>query len=381
MTPKKRKLQLVPYEPDNYTPGDVLALGDATILKSDKTVGAALSLYFQWEKKRSCHITFPQETGAKALLCEMNYDRDESFPTEIQIRLRKIPENKIRTLVPGSSVFVFFEIFRVTYIFTSTITAVSSDPNIEGWHSIIDVPTELRVLKSRHLPRLELNEEQRRLMPKSSWRGTSDEKIAIDLRLLEIGMGSIRASFTGNLPESKTGLLLIGETSVPTEVVRILENEIILRLKFNGHEDFGQFFDYYRVVAYPSMRSRYEVSFEEGIELYNKSNYFSSFNAAKTAEQRNEIIATWKAIKSGAHKTNVDHYILDDENKPIGCSSLALTNLSKNQSVWTFHQTCALKKPEWLASSAILYMWRAEYLAARSEDLVVWERLDPKAVG
>ncbi len=367
--PKKRKLQLVPYEPDNYAPGEVLALDDATVLSSDKAIGSALSLYFQWEKKRSCHITFSKEAGA--LLCEMDYDHDEASPTEIRVQLSKISKKKSVKVVPGSTVLIRFEIFRVTYVFTSVITAVAADPKVEGWHSIIEVPSELRVLKTRHLPRLVLDDAGRAKLPKATWTSSSGDPI--DLKLLEIGMGSVRASFIGEalLAREKSGKLSFGEALVPVEVVRSGKGEIILKLNFVDHKDFGPFWDYYRLVAYPSMRSRYEVPFEEGIELYEKTNYFGVYGAEKSSEEINELIKTWEDIRSGFHSTNADYYITDDHGVLSGSSSLVLTNFSQNESVWAFHQLCAIKNPYLVEQSGVLYTWRSEYLASHPEKLSV----------
>jgi hypothetical protein len=364
--PKKRKLQLVPYEPDNYTPGEVLALDDATVVKSDKAIGSALSLYFQWEKKRSCHITFSE---GPAQLCEMDYDHDEASPTEIRIQLLKISKKKSFKVVPGATVLIRFEIFRVTYVFTSTVTAVSTDPKVEGWHSIIEVPQELRVLKSRHLPRLELDDAGRAKLPRASWISKSGN--VLDLKLLEIGMGSVHASLSDLSADwkEKTGKLSLGKASVPVEVVRAVKNEIIFKLRFAGHEDFGLFWDYYRLVAYPSMRSRYEVPFEKGVELYKKTNYFGAFHGEKTQLEIKELTDTWESIRSGFHETIVDYYITNSANEPSGCGGLALLLYSDERPIWMLHQLCAIKQPDLIVQSGVLHIWRAEYLAARAEAL------------
>jgi hypothetical protein len=358
--PKKRKLQLVPYAPDNYKPGEVLAQSDSTILKTVETIGAALSLYFQWEKKRSSHISFSQGAEKKALLCRMDYDHDEASPSEIRVQLQK---SKIGLkIVPGTAVLIRFEIFRVTYEFKSIVSATSNDPKIEGWHSIIEVPEELRVIKSRSLPRVKLKAETRKLLPKAEWQ-SADKNVKIPLKLLEVGMGSVRAACQ-SAPEEKGGHLLLGTAAIPVEIVRLGDSEIVFKLKFKDHSDFGAYFDYYRLVAYPSLRSRYEIPFEEGIELYKKSNYFGVFKAEKSREQLNELMHTWAAIKSGLHSTNADYYVVDDAKKPVGSSGLALACMAGNQHIWFFHQLCAIKNPDLVERSGILYTWRAEYLAA-----------------
>ena len=56
---------------------------------------------------------------------------------------------------------------------------------------------------------------------------------------------------------------------------------------------------------------------------------------------------------------------------PVGCSSAVLAFYEESIPVWAFHQLCAKKKPELLSHSGQLYAWRAEYLAARTEDIKV----------
>jgi hypothetical protein len=363
MSTLRPKLQIVPYQPDNYSGAEVLALENATLISSQQSISAAMSLYFEWEKKRFSQIIFKQGTHQKPIECTMSYDQDEASPTEIRVKLHK--HLKSLDVVPGGQIVMRFEIFRVTYEFSVLVTAVAGDAKKEGWHVVIEVPQVLKVLKSRRLPRLRLTKEAREVLGSAIWIKSDGEKL--DLELLEIGLGTVRAKCK-NLKDEKLGAFTLGEVTVPGEVLRSAEGEIIFSLKFETSEIFGAYFDEYRRVAYPSLRSRYDFPYEVGIDLYESAGYFETFDSAVTQEEKQEIMNTWNSIKTGFHKTNADYYVTN-EDSPIGCSGLALTNYVSGLSLWTFHQLCALKNPNLILESGVLYSWRSEYLAARPEQL------------
>ena len=367
MSSKKKSLSLVPFEPNKYDVGDVLSREDATIIESSNEINSALSLYFQWEEKHSCYIMFSSKGDEKPLTCEMDYDHDESSPSEIRIILSD--PKKMPKAVPGMPVTLRFEIFKVSYEFQTAITAAPFESLINDWHLIVDVPDRLKVLRSRKLPRVHVNDTIRQNLPPCSWNySTTAGKKSIDLKIIEIGMGSTVCHCSEPLEGS--GNLRLGKLEFPARVVRSSKSETVFAYEFLDITLFGQFWDIYRLAAYPSLRSRYEFPYEVGIDLYKETGYFESCHQNKSQDEISAIQETWELIKTGFHKTNSDYYVVDDKDKPTGCSGLALSYYSGEIPIWTYHQLCALKKPELLTRSGDLYLWRAEYLAAYPGNLI-----------
>ena len=344
----------------------ILSQKDDLAVTDPQLINAILSLYFEWESKRTSHITFARRTTT-AMNCTMDYDRDEGKPTEIRIFLNDFqgPVN----VVPGSRVQVKMSVFRVSYEFSATVEAVADNPEKERWHVIIDVPTEIKSARRRRLPRISVNEESRQFLPEATWSDFEQKDAPVPIEILDLTLFSMRA--TGGSIGLKKGIVQLGKIAIPAEVVRSDKNETVLIFKFEKAELFGAFFDYYRKLAYPTLRERYEVPLNVGVDLYEKTKYFANFQADKSAQEKEEILSTWEALKSGVHITNSDYYVTNGDGEVTGCSGLALSYYSGEEPVWTFHQLCAVKDPQALRQSGVLYTWRAEYLAARPEKLSV----------
>lgn len=362
----EKHLRIVPYRPEDYSLGDILAARGAKQLKGANQIAAALSLYFQWTDHRSAYL---QKTGSASLNShgiELDYDRDEAAPSELRVRILSTSQVD---LTLGSPVLIRFEIFRVCYEFLSETLAISSQPTEDGWNCVIQVPQELLVRTSRELPRYRLDASNNELDLAGYWVSEASPENRIPLKFVELGLNSIRAKVSSEL--SGAGKLFVDECQIPTETVRASKTEVILALRFPDISTYGRYFDTFRKFAYPSLRSRYDFEFKTGLDLYSKTTYFSKYEGEKSPEVRDEIAETWKALRSGFHETNADYYITDAHGAPCGTSGLALTHIQQNIPVWTFHQLCALKQPELLERSGHLYLWRAEYLAGRPERLLI----------
>jgi hypothetical protein len=131
----------------------------------------------------------------------------------------------------------------------------------------------------------------------------------------------------------------------------------------------------YRKLAFPPLRPKSEFSADAILQLYEETNYFGRFATIEGLERRKgELREVWGQVASSFHHHTADYVVVDDQGKPAGASSACEAFHHDGKAVWALHQTCARTSPDLLERSGMLYTWRAEYLAARPEDLgvIVW---------
>jgi len=221
------------------------------------------------------------------------------------------------------------------------------------------------LIKSRSLPRFILNDEQKKILPPIIWRSRRGEA-DVRLDIVEIGLGTLRA--THSMQIHKDGFFRFGNRDFFGSILKSEKEGSVFILDLKDWQDYGAYFDIYRLIAYPSLKSRYELPNEAGIDLYRRANYLARSDVSLD-QSSGEILKTWDLIQDGVHNTNVDYYIMDNQGVPTGSSGLALTHFSNETPMWSFHQLCAVKEPTLVSLSGVLYTWRAEYLAGRIEIL------------
>jgi len=359
------KLRLVPFSSDDHSLGSQLNKTDGEQVEHPDEMAAIFSLYFQWPEHRVAFIA--KNSGAQDHIeCELNYDRDERTPSEIWVKItdkKKTPE-----FVEFESLTVKFIVFHTCYEFK--VPALAVDANAEnGWHVIFASPSSITIRKNRRLPRYQIPEN----IPIHAHFYKNGDATAVQLDFIEIGLQSVRVHAKNSTLEG-VGRLKGRGFDVAAQVVRKLDNHVILSLSFDSGIEFGQYFDFYKTIAYPSLRSRYDFPLEVGIQLYKDSNYFGKYEGEKSVEQIGNLIDTWEKTRTGFHSTNADYYVIDDQGKPTGTSGLALSHFKEKIQVWVGHQLCALKRPDFFEESGNLYQWRAEYLSGLPGQLIytVW---------
>lgn len=367
MNESRGRLRIIPYDPNDYSLGEALTVENGTKISDPKLIGAALSLYFQWPAHRLSNLIWNEAKTPQASSCELDYDKDERSPTELRI---KYNENVATSLREFDEIRIRFEVFRSCYEFSARILALSTSPKEDGFSAIIAVPDFIVAYKARRLPRLSMpqNEDTPKIEVSISDENSIEKKY--NLFISEIGLKSIKLISDFQLP-LKDCKLLINNKKISGKIVKADSNACVAVLNITSPAEFGHYFDFYRKYAYPSLRSRYEFPLNAGITLYKDANYFGKFEGNQFEESISHIIDNWKDLENGSHLTNADYYIVDDSNVPVGSSGIALAFFSEGNPVWIFHQLCALKNPALVKRSGYLYTWRAEYLAARPENLTV----------
>lgn len=354
----ERHLRLVPFSGNDYTLGKAFGPEHGKEIAESEHIGSVFSLYFQWEKHRSACVHF----SSSLVVLEMDYDRDERFPTEIRLSLSDPTQKAL--FREQEKIVVRFEIFRNCYQFESAVLAVHDDV------IIVSVPSTIKHYKARLLPRYKIQSDAF-----IEWQSLEQGEIK-KFKIKEVSLDSICVE-ANSMPER--GQILLGEHKIIGELVRNKRDSSIIKIKFETHIQYGAYFDFYRALVYPYLRSRYDFSPEAGLDLYVKTKYFEKFSKTELETTLSELPKTWEAIKSGTHETIADYYVVDEQGNPTAAGSLALAFFDEKNPVWMFHQNCSLKNPDLLERTGSIYTWRTEYLSGRPEELTAGVTYDSKS--
>lgn len=373
MSGSVRPLKIVKFNAEDYTIGKVIVRADASRVASSDEIDAALSLYFQWPERRVAMAMMPTQTDDrdKFVYCELDYDRDERAPTEIQVRL-ETTDRFDTDLRPDDKLNLRFEVFRACYEMKCVVLARSEDPASDGWHYIVSAPEEMHFYRNRRLPRVDLDDAARATLGETTWMAADGS--TTPLRVLDMGMSALRVDGT-RLEPGMSGRLVVGGQSFDASVARVNRGEAIVRPCFENGMDTGRYFDIYRRFAFPHLQPKFDYAFVDLVDLYNDTNYFGKFTTPEEQSQRvHAITDVWNAVKPGQHGATADYVITDDAGSLIGASSLTECFRVGDTPYWAFHQLCARKRPDMLERTEELYAWRAEYLAARpgNHKAIVW---------
>ena len=363
----QKHLQLLPDMREGQNHSDVFSARNFVSIEQKSEINSVLDLYFQWQEHRTCRLSLEDRPLSSLITCEMDYDRDEGLLSEIRV---KTDDAKcFHGAKDGSPVQIVFQVFKVTYVFSAPILALSEEPDVDGWHIIVEAPSLMRKIKARGAPRVIVDDLNSSVLPEAYWEEENSGDCRQRLRVLEIGMSSLKVTHDSGL--SPRGRLRLGEHYFNTRVFKTENTQSVLTLQLTDSRDYGAFFETYTKIAYPSLRGRYALPLEEGLKLYERSGYFqrSDLGAENIMP---ELLNTWTALEPGCHISTADYFVCDKDEIPMGSSGLAHTHYSGDCQMWTFHQLCAIRDPSSLDLSGVLYTWRAEYLASRTGELRAW---------
>jgi hypothetical protein len=372
---RRPSLRIVPYSPNDYSLGEVLARSDGTRSNDAGLIASALSLYFQWPEHRSSLVYKGNPTTTLGQPCEMSFDKDDREPEELQLIFREKPSS----FEEFQTVYIRFEVFRVCYEIVVQVLAVAPTFASDKWFVITTVPSEIAVFKARRLPRVFLDD----LMPPETsacyWENSSGDQC--EANILEIGLSSITVAAKVDTKASGAGSLVIQGQRFDANIVRIDDaGRAVLSLKFTCGKELGRYFEIYRRFAFPSLLPRSQDNIDQGVQLYEGAGYLSKFGDQATIEaHKSEMAEVWRQTISGTHITTADYFATNNEGRLVGSSSCVSAFQSGDRPVWAFHQLCTLTDPSHLSATRDLYLWRSEYLASRPEDLVGIALFDSKS--
>jgi hypothetical protein len=362
-------LKLVAFDPKDFSIGGILLKDHQTKVVDSKSINAAFSLYFQWNRHCRCQlITADSSLNLEVIL---EYDKEERQISEIRVKLQDW--SQMLQIGNLSTANFRFEIFRQCFEFTAIVVAKSDNPD-EGWNFIVTIPENLLVYKQRRMPRINLTTLHRSLLPTAYLLKNGSPISAKPINILEMGMLSIHAESQNKELEEVDGVVF-GNQPFKVKLVRKTEHGGIFIFLNEDSNSSNQLFDIYRLIAFPFLKPRREFSHSELAKLYNESGYFGKFATQEAENDRLEsIISVWKDLDREPRAFTADYITTDPAGKPTGASSTTLSFIHSNCDIWAFHQLCAVTNPDLLQNTGELYTWRAEYLAGRPEqiDVIGW---------
>jgi hypothetical protein len=339
-------LKIVPYNPGDYSLSNVL-VADAEI--THETIGQVLSLYFQFKDGAKAFAVDPIYRGG----LDITYDEDERSPSELIIHALPTLVEKLST---EKFMNIHVEVFETLYAFTADILGTyPAESTI-----VVAVPKTIQRLARRKYPRIEINPENKSLL-----------EFMIENEIIDathLGINSVEVSSSHAILSD--GILRINNFAFAFKVLRQHENVFILGLQFSNGKNFGEYFDLYRKIAYPSLRSRYDFDYESGLKLFQDTGYFGKYNKEENSVALKRITDTFESVKNDTHTAVADYYTVNERGQLVGSSGVALSQLDEQGTpFWVLQHMCALKDPASIENSGVLYSWRAEYLAGRPENL------------
>lgn len=369
MNNTRPRLHLVPLVPNDYSVGNVLGFTqDAQPGSAADEVGAALSLYLLWPGHRRAMLLDVQLNRFRE--CEISCDQDEREPEYLWIDTNKDELPWPLTNV-GDQLTIRFEVFGSCFEMSSSVAQIEDME--EKLRFIVTVPSKLTLFDDRQLPRLILTASERSNLPEMHWHseGLGDP---VRLSISEISVKSLLA----NVEQSCTtavGTLQVGTELFPAEIVDVRSGGVVIVLHFEDGLQAGIFFDIYRTISYPSLRSKYEQSLDESFQLMKETGFLDKYNSPEAIKRCSEnLVHTWESIRSAFHQYHAEYCSVDGSGILSGMSSATVGYVHQGLPVWSWHQLCARTDPDLLEQTGILYTWRAEYLAGRPGDCSIFSR-------
>lgn len=368
------RLRLIAFDQDDYGIAKSITTTDDPLQAAESA--QALSLYFQWPEYRSalagtgkttCHIS-----------CQIDYDQDARVPDELFVRCNatELPAD----LSVNSQIFIRFEVFRNMFEFEAEVLAMDQDQDQDhnGGDNLLTIamPKVLHRLSNRRLPRLQLTATEASQLGSVIWSGL--DGVRVSAVVSEIGLSSVAISTA--VPIHGLGSIQFSSDGFKAEVLRATDTSTVLRPILDTATDFGRYFDLYRRVAYPMLVPRPDLPYEKIVELYDKTRYFGKFDLGTSLAERGDVlVSAWSKIDRGFHISTADYAGINEQGVVSGTSGLGLAFMDGDTQYWAMHQLCALTEPALLELTGALYCWRAEYLAARPENLNAFAWFDSRS--
>lgn len=377
------RMRLVPYRPDDFSAGKVLGLPQGHEVTSAEDIGAALSLYFQWDEYRRCSVrkSNTPDDDNQGTYCVLRYDTDEALPTELRVEL--ITPGFATQLSVGTKLFCQFEVFHVCYAFESAVLAVSPDRSADGWDLIVAMPARMTVQKARTMPRHRVSPVELSRVANVHWKGEGSET-AITVVPLELSVEAVRVCASAPLT-SDIGTLTLGGESFRGRLTSQGSDTALIDLNFESPVEYGRYFDLYRKLAFPCLRPRREVDPTNLLALYERTGFLKKFTGNMAPEVRaafiDRVVATWSSVASGMHEGTADYCAFSEAADAItGTCSTTLGFFNGEREVWVFQQLASIAEPQFFEQTKALYLWRPLYLWGRKEDfdLCCWFDADSR---
>lgn len=341
-------LRIVQYDPNDYKLGEVLAHKHGEKTNNKTTISNILSLYFQWKEESKAFLYF--EKSGEKINAEIDFDAEERETTQLFVSTDIHPSIELLT-----HAFVRLETFDNCFEFEAEILEMFKEGQTQ--QLIVSVPSEITTIKSRKAPRIQTNDRTIEVI--------QDGKV-LALNCLDLGLKSLKVDTA--LPLNAELQIIVRGELISATVLDQKDGVSILFPIFKDFKQFGLYFEFYTEIAYPALKRRGELPFKEGTDLFDRTGYTGKFESSKgVADSHTGLHELWAELEKAQHETTIDFYITE-AGKPTGSSSLALIFKRNGINNWAFHQLCAEKKPNLIELTGLLYIWRAEYLAARPED-------------
>lgn len=347
-------LRLVDFDPNDYKLGEVLSLKHGQEIEKTETISKVLSLYFQWPSQSKAFTFLGKDTIDK-VEAALTYDNEERELTQIFI---SVPSSHSENLKRLSHLFLRVNVFDNCFEMECEILEVFAEA--QSIVAIVQPPIKISSIKARQLPRVAIDQS-------TNYAQITFDEGTEHYSIIDVSLNAF--SINGTLPANTIVPLLLDSKKYTGKVIHSFNKKTVISIIFNNDKEIGMFFDYYKQFAFPSLRGRQEIPYESALKLYKETGYTNKFEVkGANSDTGSALTEFWNQIADSKHELNIDYYITN-EDAPTGASSCTLAFQDGEQEVWSFHQLCALKVPELVRLSGDLYAWRAEYLAARKNNI------------
>lgn len=351
-----KHLKIVKYDPQDFSLGEALLQRHGKVESSNALVSAALSLYFQWIQKASCHGCIRRPGGEKVFECSMEVDE---FSGEIDYLFLNLDDEQVfNSLVERDEVLLTFEVFYTAYSFRTSIIA----KNGKNRKVAVVPPTTLQIQKFRRLPRVEITAD----LQASAQVIVDNQRCSV----LEIGADSLVVE-SDKITGKSLGIEIDSEV-FEGELVRSDHRKTVIKLRFKTGEESYRYFKFYQKFRYPQLKSFFDSDSERVLDLYQDVGFFRRY--ATDGEQaiisrRERAKKTWEDCKAVDGKEIAMQVAYDDSGRIVGSSTTMKYFRTEEYDVWFFTQMGLRAEPDLFECSHALYQWRIESLLIRPENL------------
>ncbi len=360
-------LKLLPKS--DLSASSLLASKNDTELHGVDAVSGPFSLYANWPSYRSAVLV--EVKSGTTYNCELSFDEDEINPSEIYLKVDGLQIDLNNSSLEFN---VLFEVFNVAYVFSINLVGEFTHESATTRY-VLEVPERLTVKKLRSLPRFQVPSSlnQQAILSLSS----SEEKLIASI--IELGISGVKLSIENfQQTETLSGSIKISNLSFNGSLEKRNDGSSIFKINFTDPEQFGDYFDYYRSLVFPTLVPKSSVNYHKLYDTYLKTGFFDKYVNTASAEENKMyqelLISTWKEIAGTQHSSTAEYASLDDDGNPVGACSLVKAFYHENREVWITTQMCVISEPQFFNHTRDLYLWRTAYTFGRPNDLdcILW---------
>lgn len=338
--------------PEMMPPGEKIL-----ICRDQAEVNSILQLFLLWPEYSSAVVRLKSQSG------KVRISHDESL-SEIENLFLSVDQGIFNSLKNSGTVElkVLFEVFGLTFQFEATGVELAEDYSKDKPTVSISIPTSLERLGVRRSKRIQLKEA----LSVDLIFGNSN----IPGKLEEVSPRGfkIRADNLGNISPCDRFKMVHADWEVEMSLGQVRDGIVIGLPLEKPAKSFGAFFDVYVRFAYPMLRPRHSFQEDPVPDLAVKTGQAKKFaSKEQSGIWLDQIKEAYEASRDAQHEFTADYVAVDDQEVPVGASSLAnaFTN-HDGTPIWAFHGLSAMKDPRNLFHTAATYLWRADYLISRT---------------